>query len=45
MEFLCLRVDGLRCVQIYARDPKEVPDWMKANWQHAVPVDKLKVSN
>lgn len=27
---------------IYARDPKEVPDWMKANWQHAVPVDKLK---
>ena len=41
-----LHVDCSRCVQIFAKEMKDVPEWMKDahNWQNAVSVDKLRVS-
>lgn len=47
MGSLCLHFDCSLCVQIYAKEAKDIPDWMKAsqNWQNAVPVEKLQVTS
>ena len=37
---------SLRCLQVFAKEMRDVPEWMKSahNCQNAVRADKLKVS-